>query len=176
MKSSTARSSDIHDGTNPLDGYERFLKSRKARFQRVDNDSLSVEIEGYTLELFWNDEDEALMASVAINMQLAEGIRDLAAPVVMHINRRQWLGHFEIADDGFPCWRYTMLFHGNFSAADNDVIEEMTDIALRSCDQYAPAFSLMAAATELNDFPRLFATDGQCAPLGLALLDTSGQG
>lgn len=173
----TAAKSDLPDGgTNPLDGYERFLKSRKARFQRIDNDSLSVEIDGYTLELFWNDDDEALMASCSINMPLPEGIRDLAAPVVMHINRRQWLGHFEVAEDGFPCWRYTMLFHGNFSAADNEVIEEMTDIALRSCDQYAPAFALMAQATSLNDFPRLFDASGACAPLGLALLDTSGQG
>ena len=131
------RQSDI-SGTNPLDGYERFLKSRKARFQRIDNESLSVEIDTYTLELFWNDEDEALMASCALPAALAEGIRDLAAPVVMHINRRQWLGHFEIAEDGFPCWRYTMLFHGSFSSADNDVIEEMSDIALRACDQYAP--------------------------------------
>lgn len=170
-----ARQSEI-SGTNPLDGYERFLRSRKARFQRIDTDSLSVEIDGYTLELFWNEDDEALMASCALEAPLAEGVRDVAAPVVMHINRRQWLGHFEIAEDGYPCWRYTMLFHGNFSAADNDVIEEISEIALRTCDQYAPAFALMAAATSLADFPRLFSEDGQCAPLGLALLDTSGQG
>jgi hypothetical protein len=170
------KDSHAEGGLNPLDGYERFLKSRKARFQRLDNDSLAVEIDSYTFELYWNDEDEALLCSCALGMQLPEGVRDLAAPVVMHINRRQWLGHFEISEDGFPCFRYTMLFHGNVSSADNDVIEEMTDIATRSCEQYAPAFSLMAAALTVADFPRLFSADGQVEALGLALLDTSGQG
>lgn len=163
-------------GLNPLDSYERFLRSRKMRVQRLDNESLAVEIDGYGFELFWNEDDEALVATCALGMQLAEDVRDLAAPVVMHINRRQWLGHFEISEDGYPCFRYTMLFHGNLSAADNEVIEEMTEIATRSCDQYAPAFSLMAQAKDAAEFPRLFDTEGQCAPLGLALLDTSGQG
>jgi hypothetical protein len=175
MKDSLAK--DLHEsGSNPLDGYERFLKSRKARFQRLDADSLSVEIDGYTFELFWNDDDEALMCSCALNTPLPDVVRDLAAPVVMHINRRQWLGHFEIADDGYPAFRYTMLFHGNAGTADSDVIEEMVEIAARSCDQYAPAFSLMAASTGVDDFPRLFDSQQKMAPLGLALLDASGQG
>jgi hypothetical protein len=168
---------DTHEGApNPLDGYERFLKSRKARFQRIDSESLVVDVEGHNLELYWNEDDEAMLCSCSLGMKLIEGIRDMAAPVVMHINRRQWLGHFEISEEGTPCWRYTMLFHGNVSAADNDVIEEMTDIAVRSCEQYAPAFALMAAAQEAVDFPRIFEAGGQCAPLGLALLDISGEG
>ncbi len=175
MKDALAKKESFESGMNPLDGYERFLKSRKMRFQRLDNESLAVEIDGYTLELYWNEDDEALLCSCAMSVQLAEGVRDLAAPVVMHINRRQWLGHFEITEDGYPSFRYTMLFHGNLSTADNDVIEEMTDIATRSCDQFEPAFALMAQATNVDEFPRLFGEDGKCAPLGLALLDTSGQ-
>jgi hypothetical protein len=174
MKDSTAKDYS-ESASNPLDSYERFLKSRKARFKRVDSESLAVEIDTYTLELYWNEDDEALLCSCALGMQLQDGVRDMAAPVVMHINRRQWLGHFEVTEDGVPCWRYTMLFHGNFSTAETDVIEEMTDIAVRACDQYAPAFGLMAAAQTTADFPRLFDTAGQCAQLGLALLDTSGQ-
>ncbi|MCB1539144.1 MAG: YbjN domain-containing protein [Alphaproteobacteria bacterium] len=174
MKDSLAKDG-YESGLNPLDGYERFLKSRKARFQRLDSDSLAVEIDGYGFELYWNEEDEALSCSCAMDYEMAPGVRDLAAPVIMHINRRQWLGHFEISEDGFPCFRYTMLFHGAVSAADNDVIEEMVEIASRSCDQHAPAFALMAQAKTPDEFPRLFDTDGRCAPLGLALLDAGGQ-
>ena len=166
----------IESGHNPLDGYERFLKSRKTRCQRVDADSLAVDVDGYTLELYWNEEDEALHCHCAIPHPLNEKIRDLAAPVVMHINRRQWLGHFEVTEEGLPCFRYTMLFHGTVSAADTDVIEEMSDIAIRACEQYAPAFSIMAAATDGEHFPRIIEQDGSCAPLGLALLDTGGRG
>lgn len=176
MKSSAA-ANDVPDGiNNPLDGYERLLKSRKSRYQRLDSDSLTVEMEDFTLELFWNEDDEALHCSCVLATQLPEGVRDLAAPILMHINRRQWLGHFDISEDGFPNFRYTMLFHGNLSTADNDVIEEMTDIATRSCEQYAPAFALMAAATDADSFPRLFGPKGECAPLGLALLDAGGRG
>ncbi len=167
---------DIPDGGhNPLDGYERFLKSRKARFQRIDNDSMTVEIDGHSLDLFWSEDDEALHCSCTLSMRLCEGVRDLAAPIVMHINRRQWLGHFEISEDGSPCFRYTMLFHGSAGAADTEVIEEMCEIATRSCEQYAPAFILMAAATDATQFPRILEASGNCAQLGLALLDTGGR-
>lgn len=163
-------------GHNPLDGYERFLRSRKARYKRVDADSLTMDIEGNTLDLFWNEDDEALLCNCVMPMQLPDAVRDLAAPVFMHINSRQWLGHFELTPDGFPCFRYTMLFHGASGAADTEVIEEMTDIALRSCEQYMPAFSIMATAASPADFPRIIERDGMCAPLGLALLDVGGRG
>lgn len=167
----------IESGTNPLDGYERFLKkSRKARFQRTDTDSMSVEVDGYVLDLFWSEDDDALHCTCTLGVQLAEGVRDLAAPIVMHINRRQWLGHFEVNEDGYPCFRYTMLFHGSFSTADNDVIEEMTDIAARACDQFEPAFAIMARAADPAQFPRIIERDGACAPLGLALLESGGRG
>lgn len=163
-------------GHNPLDGYERFLKSRKARFQRHDAETLAVDVEGQLLELYWNSEDEALHCSCALDMQLTDDVRDLAAPVVMHINRRQWLGHFEVTEDGFPCFRYTMLFHGSGAVADTEMIEELTDIVIRSCEQYTPAFALMAEASGAADFPRVMNADGSCAPLGLALLETGGRG
>ncbi len=170
-------SSDLPDrGHNPLDGYERFLKSRKTRFRRVDADSMAVEMDGHTLDLFWNEDDEALHCTCTLDMNLSENIRDLAAPIVMHINRRQWLGHFEINEDGFPAFRYTMLFHGAINAADTEVIEEITDIAARACAQYGPAFTLMAAAQDPSVFPRIIERDGNCAPLGLALLDAGGRG
>lgn len=162
-------------GHNPLDGYERFLKSRKARFQRLDTDSMTVEQDGFTIDLFWNEDDEALHCSCILGMQLCEGVRDLAAPIVMHVNRRQWLGHFELTDDGFPNFRYTMLFHGSAGAADTEIIEEMCEIATRACEQYAPAFNLMAQAADAAHFPRILDKAGSCAPLGLALLDASGR-
>ena len=162
--------------SNPLDSYERFLKSRKTRCKRVDSDCLSLEADGYTIELFWNEDDESLHCQCAFAQPLHESIRDLAAPVVMHINRRQWLGHFEVSEDGYPCFRYTMLFHGAVTAADTEVIEEITEIAVRACEQYAPAFDLMAAAQDQAHFPRIMEKDGECAPLGLALLDTCGRG
>ncbi|MBU6235289.1 MAG: YbjN domain-containing protein [Alphaproteobacteria bacterium] len=161
-------------GHNPLDGYERFLKSRKARFQRLDSDSLSVDVDGHTLDLFWSEDDEALLCNCVMPMQFSETVRDLAAPIFMHINRRQWLGHFDLTDDGFPCFRYTMLFHGNSATSDFEMIEEMTEIAMRSCEQYSPAFELMAAAQTSAEFPRIIEKNGMCAPLGLALLDTAG--
>jgi hypothetical protein len=164
-------------GHNPLDGYERFLiKSRKARFRRIDTDSMAIEADNHTLDLYWSEDDEALHCTCTLDMQLAEGVRDLAAPIVMHINRRQWLGHFEVNENGFPAFRYTMLFHGAISACDTEVIEEVTDIATRACEQFGPAFTIMAQAADPEHFPRIIERDGNCAPLGLALLESGGRG
>lgn len=173
---SAALKNDVPDGLfNPLDSFERFLRTKKAPYTRAAPESLSLRLENCSIDLFWHEDDEAVHMTCALPVQLPEDVRDLSAPVVMHMNRRQWLGHFEVQDDGVPCYRYTVLFHGA-SVADSEVLEEITDIALRSCEQYLPAFQLMAASTGHIDFPRLFSDDGKCAQLGLALLDTGGRG
>jgi len=175
MKGSALKK-DLHDGSfNPLDGFERFLRARKARYTRTAQESLSMQVDACSIDMFWHEDDEAVHFTCAMPIILPEDVRDLAAPVLMHINRRQWIGHFEIHDDGAPCFRYTTLFHGSGAVADTDVLEEIADIAVRSCAQYTPAFQLMASAQSHADFPRLFGEDGACAPLGLALLDTGGQ-
>lgn len=176
MKSNTQKKTNLESGFNPLDGFERFLRTRKSAYTRPVPEALSLIIEPYTIDLFWNEDDEAIHCSCAMSMQLPEVTRDLAAPVVMHINRRQWLGHFELHEDGTPCFRYTMLFSGVNSMADTDMLYELTDIATRACEQYAPAFELMARATGADNFPRLFDTLGGMEPLALALIDASGQG
>jgi len=173
----SALKTDLPDGSfNPLDSFERFLRAKKARYTRAAPESLSMQLDDCQIDLFWHEDDEAVHLTCALPVQLPEDVRDLSAPVVMHINRRQWLGHFEIQDDGVPCYRYTTLFHSGGPLADSEVLEEVTDIALRSSQQYLPAFQLMSQATNHADFPRLFQEDGKCAPLGLALLDTGGQG
>ena len=177
MSLKSSHKADLHDGgMNPLDSFERFLRAKKTPYNRPASDTLTLALDGCTIDLFWHEEDEAVHLTCAMPAQLPEAVCDLCAPVLMHINRRQWLGHFEVQDDGTPCFRYTALFHGSGAVADSEVLEEVTDIALRSCEQYLPAFQLMAKATGAADFPRLFQEDGQCAPLGLALLDTGGRG
>lgn len=160
---------------NPLDGFERFLRARKTQYTRPVPEALSFQIDGYAIDFYWNDDDEALHCSCALSVTIPERLRDLAAPVVMHINRRQWLGHFEMHEDGAPVFRYTLLFHAVSGMADTDKIQELADIAIRSCDQYKAAFQLMAQATSADDFPRLFDSHGGMEPLALALIDTSGQ-
>lgn len=175
MKSSAQKKSSFESTFNPLDGFERFLRAGKTPFTRPVPEALSLHYDGYHIDFMWNDDDEALHCSCAINVAIDEKTRDLAAPVIMHINRRQWLGHFEIHEDGAPCFRYTMLFHGMTGMADTDKLQELVHIATRSCEQYQSAFQLMAQATGADDFPRLFDAQGGMEPLALALLDISGQ-
>src|SRR5688572_8453364 len=112
MKNSPAKRDLPDGGFNPLDAFERFLRGRKARYTRSCAESLTLQLDGCSIDLFWNDDDESVHLTGAMPTTLPEGVRDMAAPVLMHINRRQWLGHFEIQDDGVPCFRYTMLYHG----------------------------------------------------------------
>lgn len=175
MKSSAQKKNQFDTTFNPLDGFERVLIERKTLFTRPIPEALSLSLEGNNIDFFWNDDDEALHCSCAIDVMFEENNRDLAAPVIMHINRRQWLGHFEIHEDGAPVFRYTLLFHGSSGMSDTDKIQELAEIALRSCEQYKAAFQLMAQAKGEEDFPRLFDSLGGMEPLALALIDVSGQ-
>lgn len=175
MKSNTQKKSAFDSAFNPLDGFERFLKARKSQYTRPIAEALSLQLDGHAIDFYWNEDDEAVHCNCVMNVALDVAVRDLAAPVIMHINRRQWLGHFELHEDGMPCFRYTMLLHGASSMADTEMLQELVDIALRACEQYGPAFQLMARAKNEGEFPRLFDTVGGMEPLALALIDASGQ-
>jgi len=164
---------------NPLDGYEIWLKSQKIPHARIDAENLVIDADGqqgaYQMELFWQNEDDALHVTCTMDFSLPTHARELIAPVLMHINKHQWLGHFEITEDGCPMFRHTILFFETGAHPDAEAIGEITEIAIRSCDKHLPAFRLIADSDD-HSFPRLFAENGSFAPLGLALLDTVGQG
>lgn len=175
MSSAAQKKASFENLYNPLDGFERFLRARKSLYTRPIPEALSLQYDGYTVDFFWNEDDEAIHCSCAVNAKLDETVKDLAAPVFIHINRRQWLGHFELHEDGMPCFRYTMLFNSASPTPEAELLQELTDIAVRACEQFAPAFVLMARASGPDDFPRLFDTVGGMEPLALALIDVSGQ-
>lgn len=164
---------------NPLDGFERVLRSRKMACARPTREALVVDIEGqqgtYQLELHWSEDDEALHCTCTLPCPLPEPARDLAAPILMHMNRTLWLGHFDLDAMGIPSFRYTALFYGAHMHSELDILSELSEIITHSCDQMMPAFRLMAACTAHDNFPRLFDADGGMAPLGLALLETAGK-
>ncbi len=162
---------------NPLDGYEHWLKSQKIPHARIDAENLVLDMDGqqgfYQLEMFWQNDDNALHLQCAMEFALPEYTRELMGPVLMHINRHNWLGHFELTEDGRPLFRYTLLFFETGAHPDAEALNELTDIAVRACDKHLPAFRLVSES-ENGAFPRLFNYDGSFEPLGLALLDTAG--
>lgn len=163
---------------NPLDDLESILQSERITYQRAEGKRITLDVQGdhgvYPTELLWNGALDALHVLMALDVKIDESVRDLAASVIMHMNRSVWFGHFVINESGQPVFRYTMLFHGLGTSHDTMAIGNVVDDARDICDANQPAFQLMAGTTPEN-FPRLFDKDGGFAPMALALIDTEGQ-
>ena len=164
----------IDDGLNPLDCVEDVLMSHNWVFDRRNHDELIVEVSGknttYRLFFVWQEDMNAMQFCCQYGFQIPENKFADAARVLMDINEKTWMGHFDLssqstANIGVPCFRYTILLRSLTSPeAGNDMIEDLVDISLAQCEQYFTAFDLLAKDTDLNH-----------AHYNLALMETAGE-
>lgn len=151
---------------NPLDIVEDILAHQDWTFDRPSPGQLSVTISGrlsaYALNFFWQEDFSAMQVVCAIDLDITEARRDVAARVLMTLNAVMPIGHF-ILQDGVPCFRYTSLLRDPARTADEDDVEDIIEIAIGECDRAYPAFHLAAAAETWTP------------ALDLALADSAGE-
>ena len=155
------------DDPNPLDNIEDILNTNDWAFDRMGDNELLVTLTGrycdYTLIFLWQADMRALQLSVQYDFSIAPTNMAQGANVLMTINERTWMGHFEIAaDNRVPGYRYTCIFHGNQKSAYDD-LENIVDVALAQCETNYVAFSLLTGEEAAND-----------ETLPLALMQTQG--
>jgi hypothetical protein len=170
----TMQDVSIDDGLNPLDCVEDVLMSHNWIFDRRNHDELIVEVAGrnttYRLFFVWQEDMNAIQFCCQYGFKIPESKFDQAARVLMDINEKTWMGHFDLSTQsttniGVPCFRYTTLLRGMTSAeAGSDMFEDLVDVALAQCEQYLTAFDMLANKADMNH-----------AHYNLALMETAGE-
>ncbi|MAE50560.1 MAG: hypothetical protein CMH27_01990 [Micavibrio sp.] len=157
---------------NPLDRVEDVMNANNWIFSRVNDEELMVQITGkccgYNLFFIWQEEMNALQFCAQYDFAINDGQISKAASVLMNINEKLWMGHFEIpSDTKIPAFRHTCLYRGmqRTSAAD---LEDLVEIALAQCEKHYAAFYILSHA---NDSAR----DINDNYLSLALMETIGE-
>jgi len=150
-----------------LDNIEDILHANDWDFNRMGDNELLVTLAGkygdYQLIFLWQADMTALQISVQYNLIISAHNIMNAANILMTINERSWMGHFEIAaDTNTPSFRYTTLLNPE-NKQSYEQLESILDIALAQCETNYAAFSLLSADTAANN-----------DTLPLALMQTQG--
>ncbi len=152
---------------NPLDDIETILTSNDWDFERIDDDELTVGLNGnhgkYCLSFTWKEDFGAIQVRVQYDVAVHSSNLSKAANVLMTLNERLWLGHFEIpSHDNTPCFRYT-CFLKSMTSSTHEQLENIVETALTQCENYHVTFKLLSQENAAND-----------ETLPLALMETQG--
>ena len=133
--------------TNPIDLVEEIVLANEWPHDRSSDEEMVVEISGrwcdYRLLFLWQREISALHFSCAFEMKVPRARRAAVYELLVAVNERLWLGHFDLsADDNSPAFRQGVLLRGA-AGASVEQIEDLVDISVSECERFYPAFQLV---------------------------------
>ena len=134
-------------GPHPLDMLEQAVEDNGWQFERAGRDELNLSVAGrwadHHFSFSWRDDLQSLHLSSAFDMRVAgAGRRSAIADLLMYVNARMWIGHFDLwPDDGTIVFRHAMIFpDSRVSAAQ---CEALLNLAVEACEHYYPAFQFV---------------------------------
>lgn len=129
---------------NPLDMAEKILDERDWVYDRPEQQELYADFAGawcnYRIMLNWHEAFGALTFSCAMDTRIPPKILPKIYPLLVKINQKLWLGHFDFAEEE-NCveFRYSMLLKG-VGGVSLQQVEDLLDIAVTECERFYPAF------------------------------------
>jgi hypothetical protein len=131
---------------HPLDMLERTVEDNGWAFERSGKDELNLSVTGRWCDhhfcFTWRDELQSLHLSSAFDMRVEGKRRTEVANLLMYVNAKLWLGHFDLwPEDGCLVFRHAMIFpEASASAAQ---CESLLHLAVEACEHYYPAFQFV---------------------------------
>ncbi|MEX0652084.1 MAG: YbjN domain-containing protein [Candidatus Paceibacterota bacterium] len=130
----------------PLDVVEQIAEFNEWEFNRRNNDEIVVQAQGrycdYSMYFAWTPDEKALHFTCALDIRVPENNLGTLCELVVRINQKLWLGHFEIwLEEGIPMYRHTFLLRGVQGAPlQIEQAEDVIGTALTECEKYYPVF------------------------------------
>ena len=152
---------------HPVDVVERIAALNDWTFAREGDDEISIFVpgtwSGYEVSFTWLPDIEALHVGCAFPLSVPERKRAEASLLAQTINRQIWLGHFDVwFDDNLAMFRHTLCLAGGARATDAQC-GAVVNAAIKSCENYYPAFQWVSWAGKTPD-----------EALALAMFETKG--
>ena len=153
---------------NPLDLIEDVVVSNDWSYNRTDNDTLYVEVDGewcdYQLTLAWSPDSNLLQYTWTYNINVPSKKYALICSLLNKINLNLSAGHFELwADDGWIMYRNSLISF-DYSSITSEKVDYILSASLEDCDKYYPTFQFLLWGNK---------TPGQA--MEASLLETQGE-
>jgi len=131
---------------HPLDMLERSVEENGWAFERATRDELNLSVAGrwcdHHFSFTWREDLQSLHLSSAFDMRVGEDRRGDIAYLLMYVNARLWIGHFDLwPDDGSIVFRHAMIFPD--ALASSAQCEALLNLAVEACEHYYPAFQFV---------------------------------
>lgn len=138
-------SSDMH--LNPLDVAELVIMDRDWSFDRPDEGELVADVNGtwsnYRLWFNWQEEVGGLSLCCAFDAKMPKSAMPRVYALLALANEKMWLGHFEMCtEQSTVTFRHSLLIR-NGVGANQQIIQDLLDIAIQECERFYPAFQAM---------------------------------
>ncbi|MBI1328421.1 MAG: hypothetical protein GC166_00805 [Alphaproteobacteria bacterium] len=132
---------------HPIDMLEATVEDNGWPFERSNRDELNLSVSGrwcdHHFSFTWRDDLQSLHLSSAFDMRVSdEKRRSDVAELLMHINAKLWIGHFDLwPEDGALIFRHAMIFPE--SGVSPAQCEALLNLAVEACEYYYPAFQFV---------------------------------
>jgi hypothetical protein len=129
-----------------LDMLEQTVEEHGWPFERSGRDELNLSVAGRWCDhhfcFTWREDLQSLHLSSAFDMRVDDPRRTEIAKLLVHINSKLWIGHFDLfSEDGALVFRHAMIFpDARVSAAQ---CEALLNLAVEACEHYYPAFQFV---------------------------------
>jgi hypothetical protein len=132
--------------SHPLDMLERCVEDNGWPFERSGRDDLNLSVAGRWCDhhfcFTWRDDLQSLHLSSAFDMRVDDTRRTDIAALLMYINAKLWIGHFDLwPEDGSLVFRHAMIFPDARASAAQ--CEALLNLAVEACEYYYPAFQFV---------------------------------
>jgi hypothetical protein len=143
---SVAHYDELISTPHPLDMLERSVEDNGWPFERSGRDELSLSVAGrwcdHHFTFSWREDMQSLHLSSAFDMRVDSSRRHDVADLLMHVNAKLWIGHFDLwPEDGALIFRHAMIFPEARASATQ--CEALLNLAVEACEYYYPAFQFV---------------------------------
>lgn len=131
---------------HPLDMLEQSVEDHGWPFERSGRDELNLSVAGRWCDhhfcFTWRDDLQSLHLSSAFDVRVENARRADMATLLMHINPKLWIGHFDLfPEEGTLVFRHAMIFPDARASATQ--CEALLNLAVEACELYYPAFQFV---------------------------------
>lgn len=137
-------------------------------WERLRPDELVIDIPGhwgeYRFHLCWQAESHLFYLACFLDLKVPESLPVGIYELLMLINRRLWMGHFDLVEDQWIVFRYALSLQNHKPKTVIPYIEELMDTIIGECETFYPVFGTLLT----HDTPPRDA-------LQIGLIDTVGE-
>lgn len=113
-------------------------------WEQLRKDELVMDVPGhwgeYRFHLCWQPGTRVFYLACFLDLKVPDTLPDGICELLMLVNRRLWMGHFDLVEDQWIVFRYALPIRQKKSADVISQVEELIDTILEECETFYPVF------------------------------------